>query len=90
MLWASNLNPEDHWYICEDCQVDEFGEWTNENWWYCPVATKCAATGTVPATDVKSLQTIICCLQKQLQEKNKQLQEQKHQIQNQAKCNSYD
>ena len=25
--WASNLNPEDNWDLCEDCQVGEFGEW---------------------------------------------------------------
>ena len=25
--WASNLNPEDTWDICEDCQQKEFGGW---------------------------------------------------------------
>ena len=27
MSWASNLNPEDNWDLCEDCQVSEFGGW---------------------------------------------------------------
>ena len=27
--WASNLNPNNNWDLCEDCQVDEKGGWPN-------------------------------------------------------------
>ena len=27
--WASDLNPNNNWDLCEDCQVDEKGGWPN-------------------------------------------------------------
>ena len=27
LSWVSNLNPEDNWNVCEQCQVDGFGGW---------------------------------------------------------------
>lgn len=29
-IWASNMQPDDKWPLCESCQVDEFGGWPEE------------------------------------------------------------
>ena len=40
MSWASYLNSDNHWDLCEDCQVHEFGGWPNG---VVPIKTKAEA-----------------------------------------------
>ena len=45
--WASKLNPEDNWDLCENCQVSEFGGWPNG---VVPIKTSAEKTNNTLAT----------------------------------------
>ena len=45
--WAFNLNPEDTWNLCENCQQDEFGGCPNE---VVPIKTSAGKTNNTLAT----------------------------------------
>ena len=47
MSWAFNLNPEDTWNLCENCQQDEFGGCPNG---VVPIKTSAEKTNSILAT----------------------------------------
>ena len=47
MSWASKLNLEDNWDLCENCQVSEFGGWPNG---VVPIKTSAEKTNNTLAT----------------------------------------